>query len=291
MSVSASSIVAAIDGVEARLAIRIFDRRRATGVQITPAGQRFVAAARHLLAAEADFIREVGELQAGTQSIRIGCFEPFGALFMAEGLARFRKEAGATDVSVFEGNQVQLSEWLSRGVVDVVIAYDIGPRFPGYATPICRVPAHALVSSDHPLAAADRLSLRDLAPHPMVLLDLPLTNGYVLSLFEDRGLKPRVGFRARSYATVGSAVAAGFGFAVLNMRPLDRTNLDTDHLIRVPLVDADPTPILQIADLYGPLKSRQFQMLEQVFLALFREGDPERFAVVTPEQRPLLFEV
>ncbi len=291
MHISASSIMAAIEGAELGLGARLFDRRRATGIQLTPSGERFVAAGRGLLAAETDFQRQVGLIQADRQAVRIGCFEPFGPLFMTEGLARFRREAGPVAVSLLEGDQTQLADWLNRGLVDLVLTYDIGPRFNAHVTPICRVPAHALLAGDHPLAGRSELSIADLAPHPLVLLDLPLTVGYLLSLFDGHGEKPAVAFRSRSYETVRSAVAAGFGVAILNMRPLNPATADGAGLVRLPLTDPLPAPVLQIVDVYGPTKPRLIARLIDIFAGLFREAPPERFAVVTPARRPTLFDV
>lgn len=291
MHISASSIMAAIEGAEIGLGARIFERRRATGVQLTPAGERFVAAGRQLLVAEMEFQRQVGTLQAGLQALRIGCFEPFGPLFMTEGLRRFTAEAGPVAVSLFEGDQTQLADWLNRGVIDLALTYDIGPRFNAHTTPICRVPAHVLLASHHPLAGRPFLSIADLAASPLVLLDLPLTVGYLLSLFDLHGVKPDVSFRSRSYETVRSAVAAGFGIAILNMRPFNPATADGPGLVRLPLSDPLPAPILQIVDVYGPDKPRVIRRLGDVFMALFRDGDPDRFAVVTPERRGELFDV
>lgn len=291
LRISPSSILAAIESAELSLGARIFDRRRATGIQLTPGGERFVSAGRHLLAAETDFQRQVGLLQTQAQSLRIGCFEPFGPLFMVEGLKRFTQEVGPVEVALLEGDQTQLADWLNRGLIDLAFTYDIGPSFNAHLTRICRVPAHVLLPVTHPLASAKALSIADLLPYPLVLLDLPLTVSYLLALFDACGAKPVVKFRTRSYETIRSAVAAGFGIAILNMRPIGDVNADSPQLVRIPLADDLPAPILQIADLYGSMKPRGIRSLIDIFVALFRDGDPERFAVATPERRATLFDV
>ncbi|MER9664849.1 LysR family transcriptional regulator, partial [Mesorhizobium sp. M0159] len=52
-----SSILAALSQAEIEMGVRLFDRRPSRGVGLTPAGERFVASARRLLAAEAEFER------------------------------------------------------------------------------------------------------------------------------------------------------------------------------------------------------------------------------------------
>ena len=75
--ISQSSILAAIGLAEAEMGATLFDRRPARGVLITPAGERFVKAARIMIAAEAEFARSIGEMgQRAPGVLRIGCFEP-----------------------------------------------------------------------------------------------------------------------------------------------------------------------------------------------------------------------
>lgn len=123
LRISPSSIMAAIDLAEESLGARIFDRKRASGIQPTPAGERFVEAGRALLAAETEFHRRIGYLQSEASSLRIGCFEPFGPLFVLDALERFKGAHGQVEVSLLEGDQTQLVEWLARGQVDLALAY------------------------------------------------------------------------------------------------------------------------------------------------------------------------
>jgi DNA-binding transcriptional LysR family regulator len=187
--------------------------------------------------------------------------------------------------------QTQLLDWLGRGVVDIIVTDDLGPSFGESVSRICKAPTHALVSREDPLAQRDSISLLDLVERPLVLLDPPQTSTYLLTLFDLVGVKPRVGFRTRSYETVRSAVASGFGAAVLNMKPIGRSNPDSPVLARVPLSDDLPAPTLLNADLYGAMKPRGVRRLIDIFVSLFRNLDPHDFAVVTLARKHILFEV
>lgn len=292
LHISQSSILAAIKLAEYELKASVFDRRPARGVQITPAGERFVAAARVLLDANFEFDRMIGGLSRNTPpSIRIGCFEPFGSLFLAQLLKQYSDAVGPVSVQLFESDQTQLYEWLNNSTVDVVITYDIGANFgSGAHTPICRVPPHALLPADHPLARKSRVAIAELARHPFVLLDLPQTSTYLITLFDVLAERPKVILHTRSYETVRSAVAAGFGVSIVNMRPTGRAIADTRHLVRRPLVDDVPAPTLVIADIYGQSKPQfiktLIQMVRQYFVAIGAAG----FAVATPQRRKGLFD-
>ncbi|WP_029003028.1 LysR family transcriptional regulator [Azorhizobium doebereinerae] len=285
LSISQSSILAAIDLAEADIGARMFTRRPSQGMRTTPAGERFVAAARGLLAAETEFVRQIGSLAEGPRRvIRLGCFEPFGPLFMPEVLRRLVTRTGAIDITLLEADQQQLRHWLDTGHIDAAVTYEMGPPFTGDITRICRMPAHVLMRADDPLSALDAVPLAALAERQLILLDLPQTGAYLSSIIDMSGLGRRVGFRTRSYETVRAAVSAGFGLAILNMRPISPVMVDAPLLSRRPIADPLPPPTLIVVDPYGSQKPRFLIDFITEMHALFRELGPRQFAVARPEQ-------
>jgi DNA-binding transcriptional LysR family regulator len=282
--IAQSSILAAVAQAEAEMGSTLFDRRPSRGVTPTPAGERFVAAARRLLAAEAEFERTMDKFNLGMPPVlKIGCFEPFGALFMPELLHRFTA-ANTSEIQLFEGEQPQLLTWVESNTVDVIVAYDIGPGLPPDAVTLAHVPAHALLNVDDPLAQKERLSLEELVTRPLVLLDLPQTSGYLVTLFDLAGQRPKISFRTRGYDTVRAAVACGFGMSILNMRPIGLGSPDSDRLVRRPLIEVLPAPRLMIADRYGNAKPAFLRRFIELAQAFFAEMGPERYAVALPER-------
>ena len=293
LHISQSSILAAIGIAEDALGARIFDRRPSRGIQITRAGERFTTAARTLLAATGEFNRQIGDLvKSAPQTLRVACFEPFGSLFVAEVLRRFVAKYGEVEILLYEGDQVQLREWLANGEVELVITYDIGPSFgDDCTTSICKIPAHALLASGDPLAEQNAVSIAELATRPLVLLDLPQTSTYIASLFDVLPSKPRVGFRARSYETVKSAVSAGFGIALLHMTPGKYSTPDGPGLVRRPLIDNLPAPTLIVADMYGNHKPAFVRSIIEIVNDLFHETGPIGSPVAMPEVVRTLLDV
>lgn len=292
LGISQSSILAAIDLAETDLGAEMFVRRPSKGMQTTPAGERFVAAARPLLAAETEFVREIGSLSEGPpRTIRIGCFEPFGPLFLPEVLKRLETRTGAIDIDLMEADQQKLREWLDTGRVDAVVTYEMGPPFSGEVTRICRMPAHVLVRADDPLAELPAIPISAIAQRPLILLDLPQTGSYLSTIFDMAGLGRRIGFRTRSYETVRVAVAAGFGIALLNMRPISPVMDDAPHLVRRPIADPLPPPALIVVDPYGLRKPRFLVDFLAEMRSFFHELGPERFAVATPDVAATLLDV
>lgn len=289
LHISQSSILAAITLAEGETGTRIFERRPARGARITPAGERFVGAARIMLSAATEFNRAIGDLTERVPKVlRIGCFEPFGALFMPEMLRKFVDDVGDVEIDLLEGDQVQLQAWLAEGKIDLAILYDIGLTHTGSITRICKVPAHALLHMDDPLARKDALWLSDLASRPFVLLDMPRTATYLVTLFDVAAESPEVRFHTRSYETVRSAVASGFGMSILNMRPVGRATTDGEAIVRRPLLDDLQPPTLLVADLYGSAKPLFVRQFIDTFKRFFKEIGPSGFAVSVKEREQTL---
>jgi DNA-binding transcriptional LysR family regulator len=289
LHISQSSILAAITLAEGEMGARIFERRPARGVQITPAGERFISAARIMLSASTEFDRAIGDLADRVPKVlRIGCFEPFGALFMPEMLRMYVDNVGDVEIDLLEGDQVRLQTWLAEGIIDLAILYDIGPITTGTMTKICKVPAHAVLHVDDPLAAREAVWLSDIATRPFVLLDMPQTATYLLTLFDILAKRPEVRFHTRSYETVRSAVASGFGMSILNMRPIGRATVDGQTIIRRPILDELPPPTLIVLDLYGSSKPLFVRLFIEILRRFFKEIGPSRFSVTINEREDAL---
>ena len=282
--ISSSSILAAISAAEDEIGMRIFTRRAGHGVEVTPAGQRFLVSVRRFLAAGLEFERATREFaDRPTPVLRLGCFSPLGALLIPPVIRRYIDAYGTCDIVLQEGDQTELRGWLATGELDLVLTYDIGEEFTGSITPVCRFPAHALLRRDDPLAHQITVSMQDLAERPLILLDLPETRTYLLTLFDFAARRPKVALRTRSYETVRAAVVNGLGVSVLNMRPHQLASPDHETLIRVPISDPLRQPTLIVIDPYGDQKPTYVQSFIAMLFAHLQDLGPENFAVTTPE--------
>lgn len=293
LHISQSSIVAAVNQAEELLNAKIFERRPARGVQVTPAGERFLVAARAFLAAATDFERNVGTFASATpQVVRLGCFEPFGSLFIAEVLRAYVDLSGPVEIVLIEGDQQSLRRWLQDGAVDMIVTYEIGPSFDEYAvTRICKAPTHVVLPVHHDLSRLEVLSIRDLSNHPMVLLDLPQTSTYLMTLLDLLAERPVVAIRTRSFETCRAAVSAGFGFSFANIRPTGRSSKDGPGIVRRPLKDAGQPPALIVVDIYGAAKPAFVRRFVDVLKNHFQKVGAENFAVATEVQMSTIFDV
>jgi len=238
---SQPGISTAITQLEALFGLQIFIRHPARGVSLTPAGQCFVAAARNMLAHADDLLLRGGELNQSLRgTLDLGCFTTLGPILLPKWLASFQDQYPDIEVRLHEGDIAQLQDALECGRIEVALLYDLDLSPALIKFPLKSIVPYALMSPRHPLAAKPSVSLAELADEPMVLLDLPYSRAYFLSLFRQHDLEPVIRHRTVNFELVRGMVAAGNGYALLNMRPHINVTYGGDPLVCLPIADRVP---------------------------------------------------
>jgi len=218
MSISQSSITAAIDGMEQALEAQLFRRVPAKGIVPTPTGKQvgqrvsnFLEQARIF---EADLM-SIGREPVGT--LRLGCFDPVAPYVLPPILTRIAKNYPGIRIELMEGDLGELAEQLRSGSLDVALIYQSDPPMSVTFEGLFHAEPWALIPDGSPLAEQSSVSLNDLADEPMVLLDLPSSRGYIFSLFRARRLRPNVVHSTKSGTVVRGLVASRIGYSILNV--------------------------------------------------------------------------
>jgi DNA-binding transcriptional LysR family regulator len=249
VNVSAPSVSAAIAQVEADLGVALFLRRHAQGLVPTEAGRRIIAQARVALA-EAARIEEIAAEVTGRVMgpLHLGCLQTFAPMVMPALRRAFSAAHPAVTLSASEGHQGDLIEGLRQGRLDAALTYEMTIPADLSFFPISALAPYLVLPLDHALAGRGPVSLHDLAREPLILLDLPLSSDYFLSLFAALGLKPRIAERARDIGMLRGLVAHGFGYGLLNIRPAGRQGpgLAPDGHAVAMCELSDPLPALRL---------------------------------------------
>jgi DNA-binding transcriptional LysR family regulator len=236
LNVSSPSISTAISNLEQDFGLQLFVRRHAQGVSLTPGGARFVAQARAVLA-EAQRLGElVSDITERVQGpLNVGCLVTFAQVLLPALRRSFVDTFAGVDFRQYERNQSELFEGLRTATLDVALCYDMDIPHDLDFQPLASLTPYAIFAEGHPLAGHSRVAPKDLVAHPMVLLDLPYSGNYFLSLFSDRGLKPLIAERTRDMGVMLSLVGQGFGYSVANIPPWSDRAPDGRKLSFVPL--------------------------------------------------------
>lgn len=262
--VSQPSISNAIAHLENVFQIQLFIRHHARGMSLTTAGSQIMDQAKALLR-DADELRSfAGKLSDQIfGSINVGCFIPLAPIVTPELCHGFMQSHAGVEVNVSEGNQADLLSGLKKGAIDLALTYNLQLESDIAFTALVELLPYVLLAADHPLAGEESLSLTALADEKFILLDLPLSDTYFMSLFNRHNLKPNIYARTRQLEVQRGLVAQGYGYSLGNVRPVNQKSLDGSELKYVPLSGNNPGLTLGIATLANIRKTIAVDIFSQ----------------------------
>jgi DNA-binding transcriptional LysR family regulator len=219
LHVSSPSISTAIAQIETIIATQLFVRRHARGLVLTDAGRDLAVSARNVLA----YAREIETARGGAATysgrLNIGCLLTVAPFFIPPLLSGFAESYPRTRMRWQEGNHETLVEGLEMGALDVAILYDFDIPKSIHCTPLRTMPLQIVLPAGHALAHRATVSPQDIVDEPLVLLDLPKSRDYFLSVFGELGLTPKIAHRTASFEMLRCLVANGLGYSLLNFCP------------------------------------------------------------------------
>jgi DNA-binding transcriptional LysR family regulator len=286
-NISQPAISTAISHIERELDVQLFLRHHAQGLSLTPAGRALLRDAKQLLkqasglySAAAEFSHQMrGELS-------VGWFSTLAPIVMPELVHAFLKAFPDAQVQSMESHQQGLVDSLRTARIELAITYDLQISEDIQFLPLATLPPHALFGASHPLARERSVKLSQLAALPMVLLDMPVSREYFMSLFTRDRLEPHIVLASAQPEVVRTMVANGLGYTLANVRPKADVALDGRRVVRVPL-SGDPQPVrIGIATLRQLKKTRLVEAFERHCQELITESSvPGMAAAATARRR------
>lgn len=239
LSISQPSVAQGLDKLEAATGLVLFERHHARGVTLTAQGRQFLNHASDLLKHAAQVERNVAALAAfDAGEIRLGCFTTIAAFYLPGLIRSFAHVCPKVRVSAKEANLDQLASHVHDGQLDVCLTYDIGSTLDSLdVRPLTIVEPAVLLPSDHPKAGRKSIGLRALAGEPYVMYDAPGSRDYFADLLGHVGLSPRIAYASQTLEGVRSAVAAGFGFSIVALRPRHEITYEGNRIVALPMAD------------------------------------------------------
>jgi DNA-binding transcriptional LysR family regulator len=236
VNVSAPSVSAAISQLEKEFGITLFVRRHAHGLSLTQAGHTFVDQARQILGEAAKLNALSNELTGQVRGpLHVACLVTFAQAVIPALRRAFSDDYPDVDFFQYERDQARILEGLRMARFDIALSYDLDIPADIAFHELAVLPPYAVLHEDHPLAGRSEVTIQDLAPHPMILLDLPHSSAYFVSLFRDAGVTPHIVERTRDMSVMRAMVANRFGYSIANIRPVSTYALDGGRLSFVPL--------------------------------------------------------
>ncbi|MDY0007513.1 MAG: HTH-type transcriptional regulator CysB [Spongiibacteraceae bacterium] len=227
--------------LEDELGVEIFSRSGKHLTRVTPAGESILKTAGEILR-KVENIKQVAQEfsneRKGTLSIATTHTQARYALPAT--IKTFIERYPEVSLHMHQGTPMQISELAADGTVDFAIATEALELFSDLVMMPCYKWNRAIiVRRDHPLTQVSRLTLEDVAAHPIVTYVFGFTGRSRLDeAFMEKGLVPKVVFTAADADVIKTYVRLGLGIGIVAQMAYDAeldddlVALDASHLFQ-----------------------------------------------------------
>ncbi|MFY0542861.1 LysR family transcriptional regulator [Brevibacillus sp. H7] len=159
-------------------------------------------------------VKETGEGVRGSLSIGVSALS---AYHLPEKLRRFQEKHPLITYKVWKGDSQQLSQLLEQRTIEVAIVR-LPHSLPDYASIHLEEEPFVMIVPPHsPLSSKERIHMREIADHPLVLPSTPGLGIYELLIkeFSRLGVTPQVVCQCPDISLIVNLVAAGIGASIV----------------------------------------------------------------------------
>ncbi|HWJ04633.1 MAG TPA: HTH-type transcriptional regulator CysB [Steroidobacteraceae bacterium] len=225
--------------LEDELGFQIFVRDGRNLTRVTPAGQQVIERAIRILREVQNIKRLSDDLkdeERGTLSIATTHTQ--ARYVLPEVIKQFRDRYPEVRLHLHQGTSEQIAEMAALDRIDFAIATGSQSLFEGFSLlPCYQWHRHVVVPRNHPLARSKKLTLKQLAAHPIITYVFSFTGPSSLhEIFAREGLVPNVVLTARDADVIKTYVRLGLGVGIVASMALgeqedaDLVHIDTSDL-------------------------------------------------------------
>ncbi len=219
--------------LEDELGVEIFARSGKHLTRVTPAGEAILKTAGEILR-KVESIKQVAQEFSNEKkgSLSIATTHTQARYALPEVIRKFIDRYPDVSLHMHQGTPMQISELAADGTVDFAIATEALELFsdlimmPCYKWNRC-----VIVPKGHPLAQVTKLTLEDVAAHPIVTYVFGFTGRSKLDeAFLEKGLAPKVVFTAADADVIKTYVRLGLGIGIVAHMAVDPV-IDSDLVV------------------------------------------------------------
>lgn len=271
LGIAQPTLSASLAKLEDLIGIQLFIRHHAQGVSASPQGLAFLNEARNLLSHARDLEREseaAGRTIEGTVSV--GSFSTIAPVFAPQIISGFTADHPKVSVRLHEGSQEFLLHGLRSGRFDTALLYDLDMPDDLTLTRLGAFQPHLLLPGGHKLARKQRISLKEVASEPFILLDILPSRTYFTRILEREGITPKIAFASPSLEVVRGLVGQGLGYSILITRPHGDHSYSGEPVAVRTIAEPVQPGIIALASLKHLRKTRLVSAFEQHCVEAFK---------------------
>ncbi|UFP97547.1 LysR family transcriptional regulator [Pseudomonas fitomaticsae] len=213
LGISQSAVSHALKSLEQELGVELL-RRHQSQVELSDIGEQLLLRARAMLGLANTLRQEAADargMKRGT--LRIGSFGPTSSIkLLPRILQQYRQAHPGIEVHIDEGPDRQVIQWLEERRIDIGFVVLPEERFDTFA--LIEDQMVALLPLDHPLAAHETVTLKDLCNYPFVLTEAG-SSELVSRLFNAARLSPNIRYRCSQLLSTLDTVGRGDAMTVV----------------------------------------------------------------------------
>lgn len=208
-----SAVSQAVVSLESELSLTLLRRSR-TGVRLTGEGEElypFIERTVLQYLAMREKAKEITGLAAGI--VKVGTMSSVTCHWMPKLIKGFQELYPNVRFLFHQGDYTSIQEWIKNGAVD--FGFVTPAAVSGLETAVIKEGEMlAVLPTDHPLAAREKVALSELAGEPFILLE----EGYYsepLNAFTAAGITPDIKYTIHDDYAIMTMVEAGLGVSIL----------------------------------------------------------------------------
>ena len=213
--------------LERELGVDLLQRRKNRILGFTEAGRRVLSAAQRMLN-DAENIKQIASeaRNQATGKLMLATSHLHARYTLLGPVKRFVAQYPDVELHLQQSNPYDVPRLLESGEADVGVSTDLPRDQPGLAVIPCEsIRRSLIVPRGHPLARARRVSLRDIARHPIVGYARRFRTGQILTnTFSEHGIEAKFVVSASDSDVIKAYVAQGLGVAVVPTVVLEGTD-------------------------------------------------------------------
>lgn len=226
--------------LEDELGIQIFNRSGKHLTEVTPAGKEVIRFANEILG-KVESIKAIATQYTlpDQGSLSIATTHTQARYVLPEVIRGFKKCYPKVSLHMHQGSPTQISESVVKGNTDFAIATEALHLYQDLIMlPCYHWNRSVIVPKDHPLAKIDKISIADIARHPIVTYVFGFTGRSELDeAFNAAGFAPNVVFTATDADVIKTYVRLGMGVGVIATMAVNKDDsdfcvIDASHIFK-----------------------------------------------------------
>jgi LysR family cys regulon transcriptional activator len=204
--------------LEEELGVDLFIRNGNRIIEMTEPAHRIVAMANVALR-ELEGVKDVARefREGGSGRLNIAATFTFARYILPEALRRFVSRYPGVEVNLRQDTAAHVAKLAASGEADIALTTRPAEDFPDLLfLEYWKLPRVLVAPRGHPLFREKRITLKSIALHPLITLDIGSHGQQQMrETFARAGLRPRIVFAGVDVDVVKAFVGAGLGIAVL----------------------------------------------------------------------------